>query len=115
MALAVRRPSNRARIVACWVAVIVVAVLACGIAVGPESDVSPTGDKTPAVRRALGTLIANWYTAVHGIIVTVAFAGMVAVAMQLMRTSARDFHGRQDGPTGLWELRPPGTDEARQP
>jgi hypothetical protein len=103
LAMAVRRPSNRARIIACWATAAVVALFGCGIATGPEADVSPTGNESPTVRHALDHLIPVWYTAVHGVIVAAVFAGMIAVAIQLMRSSARDFHDQHDGTAaGLW-------------
>lgn len=43
--------------------------------------------------QALDAPIAGWYTAVHGILVTAEFAGLVAVSFLLMRESANDFYG----------------------
>ena len=93
--LAVRRPFPTARIATWCAALATVIALACGIAAGPEEPVSPTGRETLETRLALENLVAGWYTVVHGVIVAVEFVAIIALALLLMRTSARDFYGQR--------------------
>ena len=96
LGLAVRRRDPRVRLVNGTVMSVVALFLMCGIAAGPEALISPTGLETPAVRRAMESMLPLWFSALHGAVVAATFAAMGAVAVLLSKESAVEYYRRQD-------------------
>ncbi len=104
LSVAVRQPWRTARILAWCAAFTVCAALGCGIAGGPEEVAWGGGDRPPELQRALENLLAGWYSLLHGLMVLGLLAGLTAITVQLLRTSAHEFYRtrNQDGGPGLW-------------
>jgi hypothetical protein len=110
LGFAVRRPWQPARVAAWCVTTAVVTTTSCVLATSPELMATPNAQDPIDLQRATANLLPAWYPDVYSLLSAGLFAGLIAVALLLMRTSAADFYRQpsQTGAPGLWNFARPG-------
>lgn len=89
-ALVVRRPSGRARLVACLAAVIGLFLAFISLSASPEELASGNG---PApVRAAYDNLLPSWYAYFTSVFVAVEAIALIATIVSLYRTDAGEYY-----------------------
>ncbi|WP_433044258.1 hypothetical protein [Dactylosporangium sp. CS-033363] len=90
IAVALRRPSARAR-VAVWVAAPLIALTTlCFLVGGPEYAVAPTGEEPAELRAEYAQVVPDWYLWPHGVAGVLAAALLIFAAVFLTRSDLRE-------------------------
>jgi hypothetical protein len=92
VATMIRRPSWRIRIAALVAAGAFGIALLCGMAAGPDVSVASARGDSHQVQATITNLLVGWYTVGHGLAVVALVGALVAMTVQLLRTTSADFY-----------------------